>query len=438
MHRLHEGPSLQLVAKLILFLVLTCDARTINDCSEFVSVKIWKYRRQLLIHHSNLWLREVAAWEASQPYAYVLREATDGERSFQGIYDENMTLRSCQITDDYTEEGNTRLISDMRHECRQNAIKIGQEPSDLFEKLLNSNSHSASTFDDIHKLLNDGDVSYQLKDGSHHDMYDDKVRVSEQPSEAEDGPSIEVYRYLTNAVPSGLRNLLDFEETVQMCNALNIDIINRNIEDVSSLTSWLPKSLREIPRTVRKRLEAIGIVDEEEEEEDMNDIVEEDDEMIISGEDDDHHERQKRGLFMFPGTLWCGTGNRAPTYDSLGMYNKTDMCCRDHDHSTEDMSISSGATKYNFKNWGMFTITHCSIDKRFHKCLRQVRNMAAYEVGRGFFNVFNIQCFVIRNRKQCLEHYWYMPWKCKQHEYQPTACPRSAQVFPSQKYVWPS
>ncbi|XP_071848744.1 uncharacterized protein [Apostichopus japonicus] len=427
------GFRYRLWAKVILFIVLTCDAQIVNECSKFVSVKVWKYRRQLLIHHSNLWLREVAAWEASQPYAFVLREATDGNRSFQGIYDENMTLRSCQITDEYTEEGNTRLISDMRNECRPNAIKIGQEPSDLFEKLLSSNSHSASTFDDIHKLLNDGDVSYQLKDGSHHDMYDDKVRVSEQPSEAEDGPSIEVYRYLTDAVPSGLRWFLEFEESLQMCNELDVNIIEGNMEDVSSLTSWLPKSLREIPRTVRKRLEAIGIVDEEEEEEDMNDIVEEDDEMIIS-EEDDHHERQKRGLFMFPGTLWCGTGNRAPTYDALGMHNRTDMCCRDHDHSTEDMSISSGATKYHFTNWNILPIMHCSQDKRFHKCLRQVKNEFAYEVGRAYFNVFDVKCFVIRNRKQCVERFWNF-LKCTKYRYLPTACLRNAQIFPSQKYV---
>lgn len=452
-----KGPSIPVLTKLIVFLVLTCDARTINDCGDFVAVKVWKYRRQLLIRKSNVWLREVVAWESQHSYAYILREVTNGEQSYQAIFDENMDLRNCQVTEGYTEDGNSALISDLKHECNQASatyLDIESEPGAL-ELLLQTRAHTPETFKNLVKALDRDKIEVIKKDfpvnpevyNSNNKLWeDDRLHNDEKLSEPADlGPSVLYYRRLAESVPAIIDFYLDFENNIKKCNDLNKEVLSRYgsvemNEDPGMLAPWLPKFMRDFPSTLRKHMEAVGLVDElEEAEDDEDDEYDEtfQRENSVQDEGEDFHERQKRGLFMFPGTLWCGTGNRAPTYDSLGMYNKTDMCCREHDHSTDAMSIGSRETKYHLTNWAMFTVTHCSLDKKFHKCLRQVKNMAAYEVGRGYFNIFNVQCFVIRKRKQCVEKYWYMPWRCKRHEYLDTACLRKAQIFPSQKYVWP-
>ena len=45
--------------------------------------------------------------------------------------------------------------------------------------------------------------------------------------------------------------------------------------------------------------------------------------------------RPKRGAFsmIYPGTNWCGAGDRASGgYEDLGEHAATDSCCREHDH----------------------------------------------------------------------------------------------------------
>lgn len=53
------------------------------------------------------------------------------------------------------------------------------------------------------------------------------------------------------------------------------------------------------------------------------------------------------------GTLWCDGGNIAENDTDLGSFNKTDACCRMHDHCNN--TISSDKTKANLKNNGIFT-----------------------------------------------------------------------------------
>lgn len=55
-------------------------------------------------------------------------------------------------------------------------------------------------------------------------------------------------------------------------------------------------------------------------------------------------------VFVFPcaGTKWCGAGDIAKDYDDLGRLNKTDACCREHDHS--ENYIAAFQKKYGLRN----------------------------------------------------------------------------------------
>lgn len=56
---------------------------------------------------------------------------------------------------------------------------------------------------------------------------------------------------------------------------------------------------------------------------------------------------------IFPGTLWCGGGDKAKSDDDLGRLKDTDACCRDHDKCKDN--ILAGEEKYGLENSGLFT-----------------------------------------------------------------------------------
>ncbi|RZC36171.1 Phospholip A2 2 domain containing protein, partial [Asbolus verrucosus] len=72
--------------------------------------------------------------------------------------------------------------------------------------------------------------------------------------------------------------------------------------------------------------------------------------------------RQKRSIFIMPGTLWCGSSHNAGHYTELGVLSKTDRCCRKHDHCKR--SIPAFTTKFHYHNFKPFTISHCHCDLR--------------------------------------------------------------------------
>ncbi|XP_020818852.1 protein PROCA1 isoform X2 [Phascolarctos cinereus] len=71
--------------------------------------------------------------------------------------------------------------------------------------------------------------------------------------------------------------------------------------------------------------------------------------------------RVKRG-FTYPGTLWCGAGNNAESYEQLGEYEETDRCCRDHDQCQH--VIHPFTVNYGHHNFRWHTISHCDCDTR--------------------------------------------------------------------------
>lgn len=63
------------------------------------------------------------------------------------------------------------------------------------------------------------------------------------------------------------------------------------------------------------------------------------------------YERQLK--LILPGTLWCGDGTAAQSNQDLGLFYKTDQCCKLHDWCPK--YIESGQTFMNLENIGIFT-----------------------------------------------------------------------------------
>ncbi|XP_015277342.1 PREDICTED: protein PROCA1 [Gekko japonicus] len=120
--------------------------------------------------------------------------------------------------------------------------------------------------------------------------------------------------------------------------------------------------------------------------------------------------RAKRG-FTYPGTLWCGAGNIAESYEQLGAHRETDRCCREHDHCQD--VIHPFTMKFGYRNFRWHTISHCDCDKRLKACLRRVNDTASRVVGQAFFNVIQVPCFEFVYKEQCVEPYLYV-W-CKNY-----------------------
>ncbi|XP_034025750.1 group 3 secretory phospholipase A2-like [Thalassophryne amazonica] len=122
----------------------------------------------------------------------------------------------------------------------------------------------------------------------------------------------------------------------------------------------------------------------------------------LSSDGTERKTRTKRTIF--PGTLWCGNGHRARTYEQLGMFENTDKCCREHDHCKH--IISAFSVKYGVLNPNFFTISHCDCDERFRECLLGVNDAISNMVGYSFFNIIKAPCFELTQQKRCTQMDW--------------------------------
>uniref|UniRef100_A0A3P9K754 phospholipase A2 n=1 Tax=Oryzias latipes TaxID=8090 RepID=A0A3P9K754_ORYLA len=108
--------------------------------------------------------------------------------------------------------------------------------------------------------------------------------------------------------------------------------------------------------------------------------------------------RRKRSSWLFPGTLWCGTGSRARRYDQLGMFERADVCCREHDHCQH--SIPALSVSYGVFNHHFFTVSHCNCDQRFRQCLKRMNDSVSSMIGYTFFSVLQVPCFELQHVKR--------------------------------------
>ncbi|XP_068559713.1 group 3 secretory phospholipase A2-like [Cebidichthys violaceus] len=114
--------------------------------------------------------------------------------------------------------------------------------------------------------------------------------------------------------------------------------------------------------------------------------------------------RRKRA-WIFPGTLWCGTGSKAAGYEQLGMFESADRCCREHDHCLH--VILAFTVNYGVFNSNFFTVSHCDCDQRFRQCLLGVNDTISSMVGYSFFNILRVPCFELKQQRRCTEMYWW-------------------------------
>ncbi|XP_061118079.1 group 3 secretory phospholipase A2-like [Conger conger] len=138
------------------------------------------------------------------------------------------------------------------------------------------------------------------------------------------------------------------------------------------------------------------------------------------------HRRQKRA-WIIPGTVWCGSGNKADNYDDLGIFTQTDKCCREHDYCAN--TIPSFRFGYGVFNRHIFTVLHCDCEERFRQCLLTANDRVSNMVGYGYFNLLKTPCFTFTEKMQCIQSNWF--GMCTLSEMSPFAVLQDAMDFNS-------
>ncbi|KAH0534258.1 phospholipase A(2)-like [Cotesia glomerata] len=124
---------------------------------------------------------------------------------------------------------------------------------------------------------------------------------------------------------------------------------------------------------------------------------------------------------IFPGTRWCGDGNKASNYGELGLFKHTDACCRQHDNCP--LGIGSGKSLGPLLNNAGFTRSWCACDQDFYNCLKAANNPIARKIGVTYFTVLGPQCIDYNYPAKCTNltsKFDITGRKCLEYEYDQT------------------
>ncbi|KAM9392578.1 uncharacterized protein KZ484_003972 isoform 2-T2 [Pholidichthys leucotaenia] len=127
-------------------------------------------------------------------------------------------------------------------------------------------------------------------------------------------------------------------------------------------------------------------------------------EFLLRTRDGSGRKARNKRAWIFPGTLWCGSGSTAGKYEELGTFEGADRCCREHDHCLH--IIPAFTVNYGVFNPNFYTVSHCKCDRRFRECLLSVNDTISDMVGYSFFNVFQVPCFKLKQRNRCIKKHW--------------------------------
>lgn len=94
---------------------------------------------------------------------------------------------------------------------------------------------------------------------------------------------------------------------------------------------------------------------------------------------------------IYPGTLWCGSGNQARSAHEVGIFRNTDICCKAHDKCP--LFIAPGKEQNGLRNTGSFTRSHCKCDQLFYNCLKKIDSLVSNKIGYTYFNILRPKCF---------------------------------------------
>lgn len=108
---------------------------------------------------------------------------------------------------------------------------------------------------------------------------------------------------------------------------------------------------------------------------------------------------------IYPGTLWCGSGNQARSEHEVGLFRNTDICCKLHDKCPS--FIEPGKEHKGLKNKGLFTRSHCKCDQIFYDCLKNIDTLVSNKIGYTYFNILRPKCFRKQYRVTGCEK-WYL------------------------------
>ncbi|KFM82479.1 Phospholipase A2, partial [Stegodyphus mimosarum] len=119
---------------------------------------------------------------------------------------------------------------------------------------------------------------------------------------------------------------------------------------------------------------------------------------------------------VFPGTKWCGAGDKAQSYDDLGEQEGVDKCCRAHD-LCDDM-LRAGEKKDNIINDSSFTKLNCTCDNEFYDCLLKDDSKTAITIGNTYFNVLRRECYMLNYplTGKCLKYKTFLNIICSEWE----------------------
>ncbi|XP_023232338.1 phospholipase A2-like [Centruroides sculpturatus] len=117
------------------------------------------------------------------------------------------------------------------------------------------------------------------------------------------------------------------------------------------------------------------------------------------------NKRNRRDLFLYPGTNWCGSGSSVRKFNQLGYNAASDRCCRDHDMCP--YAIRAFTNKYYLFNYRFHTVSHCDCDERFRACLKLANSPTANMIGRLYFNIVQTKCFVFHTENICSKWSWW-------------------------------
>ncbi|XP_072043806.1 uncharacterized protein [Amphiura filiformis] len=122
-------------------------------------------------------------------------------------------------------------------------------------------------------------------------------------------------------------------------------------------------------------------------------------------DDTNEPNRARRAPGIYPGTVWCGLGDTASSFDDMGVHADTDACCREHDFCPNH--IERFQSKFGYFNFRPYSVNLCDCDLKLRQCFRDVNTTISNSVAHLFFNVFSPVCFELEEYQTCTGRYWW-------------------------------